>query len=189
MIIRETDFWQQLENDQSLLIATCKAINYAIDLHGEQKYDHNPYSFHLFEVLQILVDAYMLGDPFDAQDILAAGVCHDTLEDCNITYNDLVKEIGKPAADIVYDVTNELGKNRKERATKTYPKIADNPRAIIVKLADRIANMRYSQRAGSSMYKKYLSEMPEFKAALHNPGYFETYPMMGILWEELEKFV
>jgi (p)ppGpp synthase/HD superfamily hydrolase len=100
------------------------------------------------------------------QDVLAAAWCHDLLEDTALNYNDLKGVIGERASDIVYDVTNELGKNRKERAEKTYPKIAKNPLAIRVKLADRIANMEFSKQSGSGMFEKYCKESDSFHDAL-----------------------
>jgi hypothetical protein len=48
------------------------------------------------------------------------------------------------AADIIYAVTNDKGKNRKERAgVKYYEGIRKTPGAVFVKLCDRIANVQY----------------------------------------------
>ncbi len=53
-------------------------------------------------------------------------------------------------------MTDELGRNRKERKEKTLPKIAALYDAIVVKLADRIANMRNSTKKGHKMSKMYV---------------------------------
>jgi (p)ppGpp synthase/HD superfamily hydrolase len=119
--------------------------------------------------------------------IMKAALCHDLLEDTSITYNDLKNQVGEATADVVYDVTNELGKNRRERAERTYPKIAANPLAVIVKVADRIANTRYSQKQGSSMYSKYCAEYPKFRNALYNANHINQYPALGNLWAILDQ--
>lgn len=66
-------------------------------------------------------------------------------------------------ANLVYAVTNEQGRNRAERHLKTYPKIKVYGRkAIILKLADRIANVQM----GGDMVKAYRKEYVDFKNAL-----------------------
>ncbi|MFM9449568.1 hypothetical protein ACKI1Y_44750, partial [Streptomyces acidiscabies] len=82
---------------------------------------------------------------------------HDTTEDCRINYNDVKSEFGELVADFVYRVTNELGRNRVERADKTYPKIAECAIATWVKLCDRISNMRFSYFVWDDreMFRKY----------------------------------
>ena len=154
-----------------------------------QLYDDKPYSYHLKQVADVLAWGHIEVGLVPDSSLYAAAVCHDLLEDTNLSYNDLVKEIGPHSADIVYDVTNELGRNRKERAEKTYPKIRENPRAIMVKLADRIANVEYSQKRGSSMYEKYKKEYLEFDKALYSPSFFKEYPAMGPLWGRLDRAV
>lgn len=157
-------------------------VQYANELHDNQDYDGHSYEYHLLTVAGILL---VYGIPSDSP-ILFASVLHDTLEDTNVSYNDLARKVGFEVANIVYDVTNELGKNRKERAEKTYPKIAANPKAILVKLADRMANTLYSRDTRSSMYTKYLQEYPTFKKNLYNEAYFEEYPVMKTLWEVMD---
>jgi hypothetical protein len=159
--------------------------NYASSLHDDrnQSYDNQPYSVHLTQVYNVLMPSFG-----DEDVIMNASLCHDLLEDTGITYNDLKTFVGRDVADVVYDVTNELGKNRKERAEKTYPKIAANPLAVIVKVADRIANTTYSKKSGSSMYKKYCSEYPSFRQALYNN--FPNHPYndrIEHLWKVLEE--
>ena len=52
--------------------------------------------------------------------------------------------------------------NRKERKKKTYPKIRKNVGAILVKLCDRVANVRHSLLYDSQLYKMYLNEHNHF---------------------------
>jgi len=57
---------------------------------------------------------------------------HDLIEDCRVSYNDVKDALGQEAADIIYAVTNEKGKNRKERANdKYYEGIRNTPRCCI----------------------------------------------------------
>ena len=65
--------------------------------------------------------------------------------------------------------------------------IAANPLAVIVKVADRIANTRYSQKQGSSMYSKYCAEYPKFRNALYNANHINQYPALGNLWAILDQ--
>ena len=70
---------------------------------------------------------------------------HDLIEDTRVSYNDCVKALGEIPASIIYAVSNEKGKNRKERANdKYYAGIRETPGALFVKLCDRIANVQYS---------------------------------------------
>jgi (p)ppGpp synthase/HD superfamily hydrolase len=115
------------------------------------------------------------------QEVLDACWCHDTIEDCGISYNDLKKIIGEFSADIVYDVTNELGKNRKEKALRTYPKIAANSYAIFVKLCDRFGNTAFSKSTGHRMFECYKNEYPEFRKALKQDELFHD------MWVELDE--
>ena len=101
-----------------------------------------------------------------------ASWAHDTIEDTRASYNDVVNHLGKDAADIVYAVTNEKGKNRAERANdKYYAGIVATPGAVFVKLCDRIANVQYGKMTGSGMYDKYKKENDNFIIKL---GYDDT---------------
>jgi hypothetical protein len=97
-----------------------------------------------------------------------------------VSYND-VKKIGLKlglteeqtflAAEIVYALTNEKGRNRKERAGKRYYEgIRNTPYAPFVKMCDRVANIRYSCGCYNSknlrMAKLYEDEMPYFTRSI-----------------------
>lgn len=119
-------------------------------------------------------------------DVVIAALLHDVLEDCAVSYNDIKEIFGENVANIVFDVTDELGKNRKERHERTYPKTRKNPDAVIVKLADRIANVLTSQ-SGHPMFQKYSKEYPEFKKALYceKPEYSKD----KALWKRLDEIM
>lgn len=110
---------------------------------------------------------------------------HDILEDGRWSYNDVkgwaTEELGNAVAgemvaDIVYCVTDEKGKNRKERKSdKYYEELKENKLAVFVKLADLSANTLYSKLTNSSMYEKYKTEFPNFKQKLYTEEYKEFF--------------
>lgn len=92
---------------------------------------------------------------------------HDLIEDTRVSYNDVKDHLGQEAADIIYALTNEKGKNRKERANdKYYEGIRNTKGAVFVKLCDRIANVQYSKMTGSRMFEMYNKENDNFTAQL-----------------------
>lgn len=152
-----------------MLTLSAKAANYAINCHRavNHKYDGNDYSAHLTLVLMYLdmFKHHIL--PEDQETVLAAGWAHDVIEDTRQTYNDVVKVLGMPVADIVYALTNEKGKNRKERANrKYYDEMKLVKYAVLVKLCDRLANIDYSKRTQSGMFAVYQKEYAIFNSSL-----------------------
>jgi (p)ppGpp synthase/HD superfamily hydrolase len=140
-----------------------------------------PYEYHLKMVNKVSNDFkhllddtkdYYTGEPYRGprrdqvtlQDAcLIAAWSHDVIEDCRVSYNDVKNHLGQDAADIIYAVTNEKGKNRKERANdKYYEGIRNTPGAVFVKLCDRIANVQYSKMTGSRMFEMYKKENDDF---------------------------
>lgn len=79
-----------------------------------------------------------------------------------LSYNDIKKAFGEDVAEIVFAVTDELGRNRYERKNKTYPKIRANWKATVVKICDRIANIEQSRSYNSTLFKMYQKENPVF---------------------------
>ena len=156
----------------------------AYDLHSNQKYGKDlPYSVHLdmVNITCLRYAAYYFPNKDEFLDVVAACFLHDTLENCNITYNDLRDFSSENIADIVYCVTNELGKSREERYSRTYPKIKSNRFAVFVKLCDRIANTLFSLTTENYWKNMYgYSVFIPFKEALYTPGQYEE------MWAELE---
>ncbi len=128
-----------------------------------------PYEFHLNMVARIAFNyAYLIDGK--ANEIMIACYGHDLIEDCRLTYNDCKENLGEYAAEIIYAVSNEKGKNRKERGNeKYYEGIRNTDGATFVKLCDRIANVEYSKMTGSKMFEMYKKENDSFVAML-NPG-------------------
>ena len=156
-----------------------KAYQLATERHGNQKYGENhPYTVHLCEVAS-QVKTFFPTSKFHLQ---IAALLHDILEDTQTTFDELYKGFGKEIAEVVFAVTNESGENRKARHLKTYPKIKANPDAILLKLADRLANTRAS--IGMPIMSMYTKEYKGFREALYEPG-TEADPM----WEALDQLM
>jgi len=134
-----------------------------------------PYEFHLRMVAQVAVDfIYLLKGKEKIEYIEVQLACygHDLIEDTRVSYNDVKEALGEYAADIVYAVSNEKGKTRKERANeKYYEGIRNTSGATFVKLCDRIANVQYSKLTKSNMFEKYKTENQQFAKSLYNEDY------------------
>jgi (p)ppGpp synthase/HD superfamily hydrolase len=187
---------------------------WCIDKHKETNHMYDtylPYEFHLRMVANVgntykdLLNGdkeYYTGDQIvnPIQQISLRSACmtacwgHDLIEDCRVSYNDVKDALGQEAADIIYAVTNEKGKTRKERANDNYYYgIRSTPGAVFVKLCDRIANVQYSKMTGSRMFEMYKKENTEFTKALDLRGvsvdypgheYYKMYKYLNNLFEE-----
>ena len=146
-----------------------KIIAFAINAHQQVNhlYDNYPYSLHL-SMVAMYAQKYINIIPSQFQEVvLNACWLHDTIEDCRLTYNDVRDIAGDKVADIVYAVSNEKGKTRKERANENYYKgICNTPYATFVKLCDRLANVKYSQENNSMMLLVYKKENENFVKSL-----------------------
>jgi (p)ppGpp synthase/HD superfamily hydrolase len=144
-------------------------INFAIEAHNKTNhlYDGKPYSVHLS---MVALNAVRFIDCIPTQnqnDVILACWLHETIENCRLTYNDIKQVAGETVANIVYAVTNEKGKNRKERANDVYyDGIRKTMWAKYVKLCDRLANVQYSYDNMSKMYDVYQDENDAFIEAL-----------------------
>lgn len=152
------------------------AQQYASQCHANcnHLYDEHPYAFHLAMVAEAASDLAKDYDDATRERIVAAAWCHDLIEDARETYNDVKKVVGEEVAEIVYALTNEKGRTRAERAnSKYYEGIKARPYATLVKVCDRIANVRHSRNQKSRMYDTYANEYPDFKAKLYVQGQYE----------------
>lgn len=151
---------------------------FANNAHGDQRYGENTYLFHL-ESVALVLEAY----GHISYSLQAAAYLHDTLEDTPTKYADLKSKFGHNVAELVYAVTDELGRNRKERHEKTYPKIKACPGALTLKLADRIANVTYSHMCGDvDKLEMYQKEYSGFCSVLRETHVTPVSPM----WAELD---
>ena len=144
----------------------------SIQAHGNQTYDEIfPYYKHTDDVVDVLKRFGFSGK------YIVAGHLHDIIEDTSLSYNKVKKHFGLDVAEMVYCVTDELGRNREEKKKKTLPKTASNPSAIVLKLADRIANIEHGGKIDM-----YRDEYSEFRDALFS----NTPDDAIIMWDHLE---
>lgn len=118
-----------------------KARDYSIKQHGNQQYGVFPYSVHLQAVVSILLHFGVHPNNPNGISLLAAAWLHDVIEDTDTTLEEIETLFDKEIASIVFCVTDGEGSSRDERKKEVYQKIITNQNAIIVKLADRIANV------------------------------------------------
>ena len=146
-----------------------KIIAFAINAHHQVNhlYDNYPYSLHLSMVV-MYAQKYIDIIPVQFhENVLSACWLHDTIEDCRLTYNDIKEIAGEAVANMVYAVSNEKGKTRKERANEIYYKgICNTPYATFVKLCDRLANVKYSLENNPKMLLVYKNENENFIKSL-----------------------
>jgi hypothetical protein len=108
--------------------------------------------------------------------LVPAAWLHDIVEDTYETIENVRYIFGDKVAALVEAVTDEPGKNRKERAEKTLPKIrAHGIEAVALKLCDRIANIEACiEGVGNvKLLKMYRKEYPAFREALYREGELE----------------
>jgi (p)ppGpp synthase/HD superfamily hydrolase len=152
---------------------TEKAKVFAIASHHNQMYGGVPYLKHLQDVVNV-VESFGYSDNLS----VCCAWLHDTLEDTNTSYHDIKQMFGIEIAEIVYLVTNEKGRNRAEKAAKTYPQIKGKFNATLIKLADRIANVGASK--GTGYFDMYKEEQPKFREYLYAPIGLDA------MWNHLE---
>ena len=176
---------------------TEEKIKWCIEQHTKTNHwydEYLPYEFHLRMVAQAAKDFINLipdsndGESTFRDNVMMAAYGHDLIEDTRVSYNDVKEVLGVRAADIIYAVSNEKGKNRKERANdKYYEGIRNTPGAVFVKLADRIANVQYSKMTKSRMFEMYKKENDHFINSLGGHPQHKLHPMIGYLINLFEK--
>ena len=124
-----------------------KTYNYAENLHsGQIRQSGEPYIIHPLNV------AYILAEMHADRDTICAGLLHDTLEDTNITKEDISHDFNQCIANLVDGVTKLSKMNFSSKQDQNYANtrkiitgITEDVRIIIIKLADRLHNMRTLQ--------------------------------------------
>ena len=121
-----------------------RAYEYAANLHlGQTRQSGEPYISHPLTV------AYILAEMHADRDTVCAGLLHDTLEDTNITKEDIAHDFNQNIANLVDGVTKLSKMNFSSKQDQNYANtrkiitgITEDVRIIIIKLADRLHNMR-----------------------------------------------
>lgn len=176
---------------QTQILRVRRAYEIGAQAHsGQTRKSGEPYITHPVAVAGILVD---LG--VDAETIIAA-ILHDTLEDTPLSRNELEQEFGVAVAEMVDGVTKldkMQFKSRQEAAAESFRKMllamARDLRVILIKLADRLHNMRTIGSMAVDSRRRIAREtldiyapiaqrlgMNQFKAELQDLGFRAMYP-------------
>ena len=149
-------------HDPSSLALIAKAANYASEHHaGQFRKSGEPYIVHLINV------AYILATLRVGPKTIAAGFLHDTIEDCGISHDELAQDFDEEIADLVEAVTKIgtlkfKGKDDPEYQAANHRKIfiamAKDVRVILIKLVDRLHNMRTLEYQPEASQKRIAAE-------------------------------
>jgi len=118
-----------------------EALECAADRHRDQRRkdrSQTPYVNHLITVANLIANVGGVSDPA----VLAAAVLHDVVEDVGVTNAEVAERFGADVASLVAEVTDDKALPSAERKRRQIVHAGDlSPRAKLVKLADKIANV------------------------------------------------
>jgi len=154
------------EEDRALVE---RALVFAEKAHeGQRRASGEPYIIHPYNATLILAE-------FQADvETIAAGLLHDTIEDTSVTSEDLIREFGKEIAFMVEGVTKlgtlkyRGGKRHVESLRKFFVAMAEDVRIIMIRLADRLHNVRTLKYLPAEEQKQIALETLEIYAPLAN---------------------
>lgn len=158
-----------------------RAYAFAAEAHKEHKrFSGDPYLVHLAETARMLAELGM------SAKTVAAGLLHDSIEDVGVTPEQLTQEFGKEVCFLVEGVT-KLGRYKyrgaerhRESLRKLLVATGQDARVLIIKLMDRLHNMRTLEHVPPEKRSRIALETLEIYAAIaHRLG-------MGVVRRELE---
>ena len=152
-----------------------KAFNLSVNAHRDvRRKSGEPYIFHPLAVARICGDEIGLGTTS-----IVCALLHDTVEDTSITLNDIEKMFGSKIKSIIDGLTKISGEfdfkssSQAENFKKMFLTIPDDVRVILIKLADRLHNMRTLDSMKETKKLKIASETSYLYAPLaHRLGFF-----------------
>jgi guanosine-3',5'-bis(diphosphate) 3'-pyrophosphohydrolase len=159
-----------------------KAYEFSLTHHtGQTRASGEPYLVHPLEVAMVLAEMKM--DPV----AISAGLLHDSVEDTSVTIVDIRKEFGEQVAHIVEGVTKisridfaSREEQQAENLRKMMLAMVDDIRVVLIKLADRLHNMRTLEHLPPDRQQKVARETLDIYAPIaHRLG-------MGKIRGELE---
>ncbi len=170
--------------DQAHMLLDLGRIRAAFELaaraHADQKRkDGSPYVTHAVAAAEIIVEMGM------DEDSIVAALLHDVIEDTSVTHEEIQKQFGPSVADIVEGVTKLTRVNytsreeeQMENMRKMLMAMSKDIRVILIKLADRLHNMRtMDYQSPEKQRLKSLETMQIYAPIAHRLG------MQAIKWE------
>ena len=158
---------KQSDSDETLI---CRAFNFAYDLHeGQYRKSGEPYIAHPIAVASLLRD--LGGDNVT----IAAGFLHDVVEDTEVTPEEIEEMFGVQVRQLVEGVTklskfnfSSTTERQAENFRRMFLAMATDIRVIVVKLADRLHNMRTLNHLKPEKQRRISQETREIFAPLAN---------------------
>ncbi len=156
------------------------AFTYADSAHnGQLRKDGSPYITHPLAVAEIVADLDL--DP----DSVISALLHDCIEDTKATHEDIAKRFGEPVAALVEGVTKlsrvhytSKEEQQMENLRKMFMAMAQDIRVILIKICDRLHNMRTMEyQSPSKQREKSLETMEIYAPIAHRLG------MQKLKWE------
>ncbi|MGI6026188.1 MAG: RelA/SpoT family protein [Candidatus Scatomorpha sp.] len=156
------------------------AYEYAVKLHeGQKRRDGSPYVTHCVATAEIIAEQGL------DEDSIVAALLHDVIEDTPATYDDVKRQFGATVADIVEGVTKltrvQYTSHEEEQAEnlrKMLIAMAKDIRVILIKIADRLHNMRtMDYQSKEKQLIKSAETMEIYAPIAHRLG------MQKIKWE------
>ena len=158
----------------------CKAYNFAASMHeGQLRKDGSAYVTHPIATAKIVMEMEL------DMDSVVAAILHDCIEDTDVTYDEVAKRFGRPVADMVDGVTklsrvpfSSKEEEQVENLRKMLLAMAKDIRVILIKLADRLHNMRTMEYQSEKKQRtKSLETMEIYAPIAHRLG------MQKVKWE------
>ena len=157
-----------------------RAVEYAREKHKEQKRkDGSPYIIHPLAVAEIVAEMGL------DQDAVLGALLHDCIEDTDASYNDIAKSFNETTAELVEGVTKLTRANfssseerQMENLRKMFMAMSKDIRVVLIKIADRLHNMRTMQyQTPEKQVIKCRETMDIYAPLAHRLG------MQKIKWE------
>ena len=146
---------------------------------GQKRKDGSPYVTHAVAAAEIIVEMGL------DEDSIVAALLHDVIEDTSVTHEDILKQFGPSVADLVEGVTKLTRVNytsredeQMENMRKMLMAMSKDIRVILIKLADRLHNMRtMDYQSPEKQRLKSLETMQIYAPIAHRLG------MQAVKWE------
>ena len=165
-----------------------QAKEFALASHSNHFYpDGRPYFSHLESVSSLTKQATLYDSSLDEGTLLSVSYLHDSIEDTQVRYEDIIALFGYEIANAVASLTKDKTLSKKEQIQDSLNRILlTSKEAQVVKLADRISNLYqtllYSDNKWTSQYKEYYRQESLFiNKALGDSSHYLSKKLTGLI--------